>query len=175
LKGSKGKESSDSGRKEPGKIESREMKYNRDSYGLIGGKPGAIAASSRGDSLGPPKALVEAKAHARAEKETERRDRGNNVSKLSEGEKKRRLDEMMTAAGEVTRQRARRVEHAREREATSSAELTKTGGTGAPTFIDKMQQETYSKSTLKLEERLRQNRHYTQKGSSLDSAGFTRK
>ena len=114
------------------------------------------------------------KARAQAEKGASRRDRVNELSTLSESEKKRRLEEMMATAGEVDRQRLNRVDQAKGRDAAELDQPMATTRVGAPLFLDKMQRDTYSRSALKLEERLHQNRHYNQKGSSLDSAGFIR-
>jgi len=127
--------------------------------------------------LGPQQSLISSREEKeRQEKAAKFQPRDQSVKALSEEEKQRRLQEMQQDASRTDEMRYKRVAtekvHAQEE---AAAEEETNGSKSNASFLKEMRNAVYNTSEATMEERLQTNKHYTQKGTDLDAAGFMRK
>jgi hypothetical protein len=176
----------------------RENQTLKGRYGLIRTGNNADTAPERrsrapGD-FGPNQELLEKKKQQEAEQERDRlrklQPRVSGFSNhLSAEEKEQRLKAMMSDADvndELRLHRHRpgsKALSAGDAQATASAEVDDGQGPTAKgiakgTFLQSLRSEVYASETSTrngLEEKMRRNRHYYQKGGDLDTEGFMKK
>ena len=136
-------------------------------YGLIGGR----AEKGVAGNIGPPVDLVTAIYKRKREEMSKRQTKGraHATAPLMEEEKQRRLSDMMSAADQLEGQRDMRVLGAAR---SADQEHKSTQGSGA-TFLGDMQKRAYA-SANSMQDRLRENQHYSQRGGDLQGTGFTK-
>jgi hypothetical protein len=97
-----------------------------------------------------------------------------NVKKLTEEEKAERVRQMESDAGANDDKRLQRLKGL-----TSTSNILDKKeeqlAEGEASFLKSMRSEVYISDGTTMGERLQQNKHYTQKGTELDSSGFMKK
>jgi hypothetical protein len=142
---------------------------SREGYGLVKGQ-----RSHRGEqlsNLGPRTELVEkkmmdAETASRAYKKSRESSRH-----ISDTEKAKRLVEMMADASTHESMRRERSIRNKLTNGESGRDSLPSGNT-QETFLSAMRSDIYTKSNQSMEERLRENRHYTQKSADFDSGAI---
>ena len=101
------------------------------------------------------------------------RNKKATTSGLSEEEKRKRLEEMMTDAKvrDETRHKQVQIDMAKERKEEEEAQM---GDPEAPSFLVKMNSKVYGSDEATVEERLRRNVHYRLKGDIEEKGIITK-
>lgn len=160
-------------------------------YGLLQrGEDESGQSKTNKDFLGPQPELLAKKAERdRLEREARLNAvKKSNVKQMSEEEKQRRLREMETDAHSHEDERVRRVQAQIKSKAAVELSAASAQGAGkegvAPQFLKSMRSQTYNttigsvgekSSGISMEERLKQNKFYSQRGGDLESDSFLRK
>lgn len=142
-------------------------------YGLIGGKSNGYSQLGEGDSLGPNSKLLAMKEQQEKEKERNKIKPRSDVKKMTEEERLRRLKEMEDDARINEELRLKRI-RSKISDGKTSQEISSQPPVDAR-FIHDMRSDVYNTGNATMEDRLNRNRHYTQKGSDLDSQGFMKR
>jgi flagellum-specific peptidoglycan hydrolase FlgJ len=155
----------------PGDVREKPLDaVNSKKYGLLV-KGNGSTGNSQKDGVGPSIHLLAKKAdEEKREKESRNKPR-ENVKKLTAEEREERIRQMESDASEINTNRLERV----HRSQTAVVDKDEKPLNEEATFINSMRTEVYVTDGTSMTERLQQNRHYIQKGSDLDSAGFIKK
>ena len=142
-------------------------------YGLQDRGSQSELKSSNGvnrEHLGPSKALLAKKEEedniSRASKNKPR----ENIKKLTDNEREERIKQMESDANMNNDKRLQRIQSISTNKEDDKIELN-----SEASFLNSMRTEVYITNETTMKDRLQQNKHYMQKGSDLDSAGFMKK
>ena len=142
-------------------------------YGLIKGKESQTKNSQT--YFGPNPELLALKEAENNKKVNELKNRGrNDLKSLSEGERLKRLSEMQKDAEMYDSVRDVRI-HDEIKIKQNESVNDVTNLKQSATFIKDMRDEVYIKSNDKIEDRLKQNRHYMQKETDIEKHGFLKR
>jgi hypothetical protein len=166
---SRKRERSDSRNRETRRSSRDEPTNNRhiaekEGYGLV--TDNSIRENRKSEFLGPNPKLLEKKAKLEREKETAKLKPKESVKSLSQEEKLKRIQGMEEDAKRFEDKRKIRLQPpSTDKEAENKN----------ASFMHGIRNQVYNSNETSMEERLKQNRHYTQRGQNLDSEGFMRR
>ena len=141
-------------------------------YGLIKGKQSQT--KNEQNYFGPNPELLALKEAENNKKVNELKNRGrNDLKSLSEEERLKRLSDMQQNAERYDSVRDVRIHD--EKKMKQNETVNDTNLKQSATFIKDMRDEVYIKSNDKIEDRLKQNRHYMQKETDIEKHGFLKR
>lgn len=153
-------------------------------YGLLtkrgsadqGGSDSHSRETSKNEFLGPRPEVLARKAEREQLESAARLKPKEDVKQLTEEERLRRLNDMQSNADVHDDMRVSRLT-AKSSASTTARENEASGaGDSAGNFLHSMRSEVYNTASISMEDRISQNKHYTQRGMDLDSASsFMRK
>lgn len=166
---------SDRGRDEPRSTSD----YSRKSvagYGLVKSGTQPLVPTAGKVELGPSAALLEKKLEKERQANAWKSRPRQDVGKLSEDERLKRIKEMQQDAGlnDSIRQSRSSVASAVAAAGAKDEEYESAHQPSA-TFLKNMRHEVYNGSSGSIEDRLKQNRHYVQRGNDMESQGFLKR
>jgi hypothetical protein len=145
-----------------------ESSLSQPRYGLL---KESKHASNTNSTLGPsPMLLAQKSEKDRLEKEAKQSKLKENVKVLDPMEKERRLREMEMNAESYDRSRSHRTTNH-----TQTSVDIKTESGGDATFLRNMRSEVYTSSSTSMEDRLHQQRFYTQSTNDMETKGFLKR
>jgi hypothetical protein len=149
------------------------VRRREDGYGLVKGRVNADSSNSSSSAyLGPKQELIKQRMDDERAELARKKQQSQRSRPLADEEREQKIREMEENARISEEMRLRRLNQAQAHVDAERRDQQKQAGAD---FLKSMRSEVYSNTDITMEERLKQNRHYSQRGVDLDSHGFMNK
>ena len=143
-------------------------------YGLLGKDSNGDSSKPSGDFLGPKPELLAKIAEKQRQELADKKKPREDVRALTEEERLRRLKAMESNAVIHDDSRMKRVQSSKlsggMRQSAADLGNREASKESGASFLRSMRSEVYNSSSISMEERLSQNKHYSQRGHDLENA-----